>query len=61
MHWYLSQGPVFVLLCRLSTIRNANKICVISRGEMIEEGTHSDLISRPNSAYSVLVKLQVRD
>jgi ATP-binding cassette subfamily B (MDR/TAP) protein 1 len=31
---------------RLSTIRNADKICVLDRGKIIEAGTHSELIDK---------------
>eukprot|EP00898_Chlorokybus_atmophyticus_P004111 jgi/Chlat1/4700/Chrsp3S05626 len=47
-----------VIAHRLSTIRTASRICVVQRGSIIEEGTHHELISRPDSAYSALVRLQ---
>lgn len=43
---------------RLSTIRNADMIAVIHRGELVEKGTHSELIQHSDGAYSQLIKLQ---
>lgn len=43
---------------RLSTIRNADSIAVIQDGTIIEEGTHNDLVARPDGAYAGLVRLQ---
>jgi ABC-type multidrug transport system fused ATPase/permease subunit len=34
----------FVIAHRLSTIRNADQILVIKHGEIIERGTHEDLL-----------------
>jgi ATP-binding cassette subfamily B (MDR/TAP) protein 1 len=42
---------------RLSTIKNADKIVVISRGEIVEEGTHTDLIAL-GGIYKGLVEAQ---
>ncbi|KAF2325016.1 hypothetical protein GH714_022250 [Hevea brasiliensis] len=43
---------------RLSTIRNADVIAVIHRGKMVEKGSHSELLSDPDGAYSQLIRLQ---
>ncbi|GFS32600.1 P-glycoprotein 2 [Actinidia rufa] len=47
-----------VVAHRLSTIRNADIIAVVQSGKIVETGSHDELISRPNSAYSSLVQLQ---
>ncbi|MBY0435242.1 MAG: ATP-binding cassette domain-containing protein, partial [Cyclobacteriaceae bacterium] len=49
---------VVVVAHRLSTIRNADRIIVIDNGYVIENGTHSELISTP-SRYSQLVSSQL--
>lgn len=43
---------------RLSTIRNADKIVVLRKGEVIEEGSHDELIAK-NGAYKKLVERQL--
>lgn len=44
---------------RLSTIKNADKILVIDKGEIIEEGTHSELLNK-NGAYKKLYDYQFK-
>ncbi len=48
-----------VVAHRLSTIKNADEIVVISEGEIKEQGNHDDLIKN-NSLYSELYNLQFR-
>lgn len=43
---------------KLSTIRNADFIAVMSSGSVIESGSHEELIDRKNGHYAKLVKLQ---
>ena len=40
---------------RLSTIRDADKICVMGGGKLLEEGTHEQLLARPGGTYAALV------
>lgn len=55
----LMKGRTSIVIAhRLSTIRNADKILVIQNGEIVEEGTHPELIAREKGAYAGLVELQ---
>lgn len=49
----------FVIAHRLSTIRNADMIMVISGGEIIERGTHQELIEK-NGFYANMLSSQFR-
>ncbi len=44
-------GTMLIVAHRLSTIRNADKIIVLSHGEIIEEGTHRELLERKGRYY----------
>ena len=47
-----------VIAHRLSTIRNADKIVVLKKGEIMEEGNHDELIAL-NGSYKKLVARQL--
>ena len=47
-----------IIAHRLSTIRNADKILFINKGEIVESGTHNELIEL-NGAYKKLVSKQL--
>jgi subfamily B ATP-binding cassette protein MsbA len=58
---YLMEGrTTLVIAHRLSTIRKANRIVVISGGEIVEVGTHEELMER-DGEYKKLYLLQFKD
>ncbi len=50
----------FVIAHRLSTVRDASRIIVLQQGQIIEQGTHSQLLAR-NGFYAELYRRQFRD
>ncbi|MCL2474264.1 MAG: ABC transporter ATP-binding protein/permease [Alphaproteobacteria bacterium] len=55
----MKDKTVIVIAHRLSTIRNADKIAVVNHGEIVETGTHDELIRKRGSVYSSLYNAQV--
>ena len=51
---------VFVIAHRLSTVRNANKIIVVNDGQIVESGTHEELLAIKNGAYKMLYDMQFK-
>ncbi len=49
-----------VVAHRLSTIKNANEIAVVSGGEICEQGTHNELVAQ-DGIYAMLHKQQFRE
>ncbi|KAH8483706.1 hypothetical protein Peur_063998 [Populus x canadensis] len=55
----LMRGRTTVLVAhRLSTIRGVDSIGVVQDGRIVEQGSHSELVSRPDGAYFRLLQLQ---
>ena len=50
----------FVIAHRLSTIKTATYICVVENGQIIESGTHEELMKR-GGKYQYLYSLQFRE
>jgi len=53
----LAGRTVFVIAHRLATIQHADRILVLERGQLVEQGTHADLLAR-NGAYARLHAMQ---
>jgi subfamily B ATP-binding cassette protein MsbA len=56
----MENRTTIVIAHRLSTIRNANRICVIENGEIVEQGTHDELLSN-GGRYQQLYEMQFQD
>tara|TARA_B110000116_G_scaffold57526_1_gene49007 strand:+ start:1576 stop:3258 length:1683 start_codon:yes stop_codon:yes gene_type:complete len=56
----MKNRTTLVIAHRLSTIEKADRICVLSEGQIKEIGTHNELI-RNNSEYALLHKLQFNE
>jgi ATP-binding cassette subfamily B protein len=55
-----SGKSVIIIAHRLSTIRSADRILVLERGKIVEEGTHKKLLTR-KGLYASLWQLQTED
>lgn len=54
----LSQGRTTIIIAhRLSTVRNADRIAVVEGGQIVELGSHAELMAK-NGAYAALVHTQ---
>lgn len=51
----------FVIAHRLSTIKNADVIIVMQHGDIVECGTHAELIRNPDGAYATLYNSQFQE
>jgi subfamily B ATP-binding cassette protein MsbA len=49
-----------VIAHRLSTVQNADKIVVMDQGQVVEQGSHSELLARAG-AYAALYQMQFRE
>ena len=57
MDHIMTNKTSFVIAHRLSTIRNANKILVMQKGNVVEQGNHDELIAQ-NGFYAGLYRAQ---
>jgi subfamily B ATP-binding cassette protein MsbA len=54
MEELMKDRTVLVIAHRLSTIKNADQIVVVNDGEIVEKGTHDELIAKTDGAYKAL-------
>jgi len=56
----MENRTTIVIAHRLSTIRNADRICVMENGQIVEQGTHNELLSK-KERYQQLYEMQFQD
>ena len=54
----LAERTAIIIAHRLSTIRNVDRILVLQQGQLVESGSHEELLEQ-NGLYSSLYKLQM--
>lgn len=51
---FFTGKTVLIVAHRLSTVKNADQIVVLNQGELVEKGTHEELIHRKGSYYHLI-------
>ncbi len=54
LHELMKGKTVIAIAHRLSTIREMDRILVLEHGAVVEEGSHEELLQRPNGVYARL-------
>ena len=57
----MKNRTTFVIAHRLSTIRNSDAIMVLEQGEIIERGTHEELLEKQGRYYELYTGLKELD
>ena len=57
----MKDRTTFVIAHRLSTVRNADAIMVLEKGEIIERGTHDELLKLKGRYYELYTGLKELD
>ena len=58
----ITQNRTSIIIAhRLATVKNADKIIVMDQGEIIESGTHYNLLQNPDGYYKKLYQAQFKN
>ena len=55
----MKNRTTLVIAHRLSTVQNADQICVLEKGIIIESGVHTELLKKENGIYRKLIEGQL--
>jgi ATP-binding cassette, subfamily B, bacterial len=57
---HLVEGrTTFAIAHRLSTLQAADRLIVLEKGKLVEQGTHAELVNKPEGVYAKLHKTQM--
>ena len=54
MHKVMDGRTSFVIAHRLSTVRNADLILVVDHGDIVEQGTHEELLAKKGCLRKII-------
>ena len=54
----MKNRTVIIIAHRLSTVKKADAIVVLEKGQIVEQGTHDELTAIHNGVYQKLSQLQ---
>ena len=54
----IANRTTFAIAHRLSTLKNADRLLVLDKGRIVEEGSHAELLAREEGVYRRLVDMQ---
>jgi len=55
----ITKGRTSIVIAhRLATVKKADRIIVMDNGEIVEEGTHNELLNKQNGYYKNLYEVQ---
>ena len=57
----MQDRTTLVIAHRLSTVEHAHRIVVLDQGRVLEQGSHAELLARPDGAYALLHRMQFRE
>ena len=57
-HRIVQNKTTILISHRLASTRFCDRICVVQDGHIAEEGSHAELIARPNGLYAEMFKMQ---
>ena len=58
----ITQGRTSIIIAhRLATIKKASKIIVMDKGNIVEQGTHKELLEKENGYYKNLYEIQFQE
>ncbi len=59
MDFLMKDRTTIAIAHRFSTLKNANRLIVVEKGEIVEDGTHEELFNKKDGVYARMAHLQL--